>query len=73
MNLLSVIAVSGAISNMPTPTSNGFFTSVGFSNLGGEQASAIGIHYVDDVLSYKATYGHGGHEQSIGFGIGIRL
>lgn len=71
MNLLSVMAVGNAVSNMPAPTSNGFFTSVGFSDLGGEHASAIGIHYVDDVLSYKATYGHGGHERSIGFGIGI--
>ena len=73
LNMLSVIAVGNAVSNMPAPTSNGFFTSAGFSGLGGENASAIGLHYTDDTVSYKVTYGRSGHEQSVGLGIGFQL
>lgn len=73
LDLLSVMAIGDAIANMPAPTSNGFFVSAGFSDLGGENANAVGIYYVDDVLSYKVTYGHSGHERSIGLGIGVRL
>lgn len=73
LDLLSVMAMGDAISNMPAPTSNGFFTSAGFSDLGGKNAGAIGLYYVDDIISYKVTYGHSGHERSFGFGIGVRL
>jgi len=73
LNVISMIAVSNAVANVPDPVSNGFFIGAGFSDLGGKSANAVGIHYVDDAFTYKVTYGHSHHERSIGLGIGIRL
>ena len=72
-NSLGMMAVGDAVSNMPSPTSDGYFISSGFSGLGGENAAAVGIYYVDDIVSYKVTYGRSGHEQKVGVGIGFRL
>jgi len=73
LNMLSIIAVGDAISNMPAPTSNGFFTSAGFSSLDGQNAGAIGLYFGDDNVNYKMTYGRSGREQSVGVGIGYHF
>jgi hypothetical protein len=72
-NLLSVMAIGHAVSNMPAPASNGFFTSAGFGSSGGQNAGAIGFYYVDKATSYKITYGRSGHEQSAGVGVGYHF
>ena len=72
-NLFSVMAIGHAVSNMPAPTSNGFFMSTGFGSSGGQNAGAIGLYYADDAVSYKVTYGRSGHEQNVGAGIGYHF
>jgi len=73
LDMIAVIAVGGAISNVPSPTSDGLFIGAGASGLGGVNAGAIGVHYVDDDLVYKVTVGYSRNEQRVGVGIGYRL